>query len=77
MTVPVVGPFKHYTFHLVNGEAIEADAGVSEVAFDGDWLVLDLPQGRVVQIARRHITHIWVRDIEGRPPDDIDWRQGG
>lgn len=54
---------KHYVFHLVNGEAIEADADPLDVAFDGDYLTFDLPQGREVIIARRHVVFIQVRDV--------------
>lgn len=55
---------KHYTFHLVNGEAIEFDSEHDDVAYDGDYMVFDLPQGREVIIARRHVVFIQVRDVE-------------
>ena len=59
----MTAPVKHFAFHLVNGEVLEVDAEDSDVALDGDYLTFDLPHGREVMIARRHITHIQVRDV--------------
>lgn len=56
---------RHYTFHLVSGEAVEVDADPSDVAPDSDYWTFDLLQGREVIVARRHVTHIQVRDING------------
>ena len=61
MTAPAI--FKHYTFHLVGGEAIEVDCDPNDVAWDGDYLAFDLPLGRMVVIARRHVTYTQVRDV--------------
>lgn len=63
-TLPKASSLKHFAFHLVNGETIEVDADDDEVAYDGDYLAFDLPQGREVIIARRHIAFIQVREIE-------------
>ena len=58
----MIATYKHYIFHLSHGEAIEVDCDPRDVALDSDYLVLDLPLGREVIIARRYIVFIQVRD---------------